>query len=134
MQPLGEVGEDVREVLRMELKDTNPFLRYGLITLVVCLVLRLIYLLAVYCVIPCVRWVWSTIFVGGWNLIVSCLAAIWHFVVVCVSGVWHFAIASFDFLFIDIFHQDSFLATIAALAWRSIVVGIIVLIVQKRVR
>lgn len=116
----------------MEFKDTNPFLKYGIITLVACLVLQLLWLILIYLIIPLVKWLWGFLIVGGWNLICDCVSGIWHFICTCAIGIWNFIINCFDFLFLDIFHQGTFLATVAAIAWRSIVIGVVLLVIKTR--
>ena len=116
----------------MELKDTNPFLKYGIITLVACLVLQLLWLIFIYLIIPLAKWFWTCLIVGGWNLICDCVSGILHFICTCVIGIWNFILNGFDFVFLDVFHQGSFLATVAAIAWRSIIIGVILLVVKTR--
>ena len=105
----------------MEFKDTNPFLKYGIITLVACLVLQLLWLTLINLIIPLVKWLWGFLIVGGWNLICT-----------CAIGVWNFIINVFDSFFLGIFHQNTFLATVVAIAWRSIIIGVILLVIKTR--
>lgn len=115
----------------MKSEESNPFLKYGIIVVAVCVVIQLIWLFWKCVCIPLFSWLWSCV-VAIWNFIGTCISAVWHGICSCVLGIWHFIVNFFDFIFLDIFHQDSFLATVAAIGWRMIIIGVVLFVIKLR--